>query len=133
MALLDSGLNSSTEESLEDDVHVDDTDGRKTLGNGDTQITALFVTASSSEEAKKIAHGLLDRKLVACVNMLPQVTSVYTREGKVEESQEVMMIIKVGMSDGVMWFLSYSFASFFLTYQTVVVLLMSRCLFCLPA
>ena len=87
---MDSG---STEESAGDDL--DEMGGRKTLGNGDNQITALFVTASSSEEAKKIAHGLLDRKLVACVNMLPQVTSVYTWEGKVEESQEVMMIIKV--------------------------------------
>ena len=93
MALLDSGLNGRIDESVGDDI--DELDGRKTLGSGDNQITALFVTASSSAEAKKIAHGLLDRKLVACVNMLPQVTSVYTWEGKVEESQEVMMIIKV--------------------------------------
>ena len=95
VALLDSGLNDRIDESVGDDID-DETDGRKTLGNGDNQITALFVTASSSGEAKKIAHSLLDRKLVACVNMLPQVTSVYTWEGKVEESQEVMMIIKVG-------------------------------------
>ena len=93
VALLDSGLNGRIDESVGDDI--DELDGRKTLGSGDNQITALFVTASSSAEAKKIAHGLLDRKLVACVNMLPQVTSVYTWEGKVEESQEVMMIIKV--------------------------------------
>jgi CutA1 divalent ion tolerance protein len=65
-------------------------------GGGD--ITALFVTASSTEEANKIARGLLEHNLVACVNLIPQVKSVYRWEGNVEESEEVLMIIKVGLS-----------------------------------
>jgi uncharacterized protein involved in tolerance to divalent cations len=55
----------------------------------------MFVTAPSAEEAQRIAQSLLERRLVACVNMLPQVQSMYVWEGKVETSQEVLMMIKV--------------------------------------
>ena len=59
----------------------------------------MFVTASSAGEAKKIAQSLVSRKLVACVNLVPSITSIYEWEGKVEESDEVMMIIKVRYYD----------------------------------
>jgi uncharacterized protein involved in tolerance to divalent cations len=55
----------------------------------------MFVTAPSVEEARRIAQSLLERRLVACVNMVPQVQSMYVWEGKVESSQEVLMMIKV--------------------------------------
>ena len=45
-------------------------------------------------EAKEIAKELLNKKLVACVNVIPSVTSFYTWEGQMEESGEVLMIIK---------------------------------------
>lgn len=55
----------------------------------------MFVTASSEEEAKRIAQHLILQKLVACVNLIPSVQSIYEWEGKVESSQEILMMIKV--------------------------------------
>ena len=61
----------------------------------DGEIVVLFVTASSKDEAIKISNGLLEKDLVACVNLIPQVTSIYKWKGKVEQSEEVLMMIKV--------------------------------------
>lgn len=59
------------------------------------KLIVMMSTASSEEEAKKIAHGLVSKSLVACVNIVPQIQSVYEWEGKVEQSQEYLLIIKV--------------------------------------
>ncbi|MBF0385486.1 MAG: divalent-cation tolerance protein CutA [Candidatus Omnitrophica bacterium] len=56
--------------------------------------TVIFVTASSKEEAKKIAESLLADKLIACANIIEKVTSIYLWEGKIENSEEVLMVIK---------------------------------------
>jgi periplasmic divalent cation tolerance protein len=58
-------------------------------------VSAMFVTASSTEEAEKIASQLLHRGLVACVNLVPQVRSMYMWKDRLESSQEVLMMIKV--------------------------------------
>lgn len=55
----------------------------------------MFVTASSHDEARTIASMLVSEKLVACVNLIPGVESVYEWQGKVEQSQEILMMIKV--------------------------------------
>ena len=62
---------------------------------GSEGLSAVFVTASSAEEAKRLSVGLLSGGLAACVTQIPQVTSMYMWEGKMEESTEVMMMIKV--------------------------------------
>ena len=62
---------------------------------GSEGLSAVFVTASSAEEAKTLAKGLLAGGLAACVNLIPQVSSMYMWEGKLEESSEVIMMIKV--------------------------------------
>lgn len=54
----------------------------------------VFVTASNAAEARVIAQAVLERKLAACVNILPGVESHYWWEGKLELGQEVMLIIK---------------------------------------
>jgi len=55
----------------------------------------VYVTASSTDEARRLATALVQQKLVACVNILPGVESVYEWQGKLESSQEVMLMIKV--------------------------------------
>src|SRR5436305_12158537 len=54
----------------------------------------VLSTTSSQEEARKIAHALVDQKIAACVNIVPSVESIYRWEGKVETAQECLLIIK---------------------------------------
>ncbi len=54
----------------------------------------VFSTAESREEANKIARVLVERKLAACVNIVPQMESVYRWKDKVETAQEWLLIIK---------------------------------------
>ncbi|OGX06519.1 MAG: cytochrome C biogenesis protein CcdA [Omnitrophica WOR_2 bacterium GWA2_47_8] len=53
-----------------------------------------FVTTADKEEARKIAGHLIEKKLAACVNIVSGVGSIYWWEGKVDTSQEVLMVIK---------------------------------------
>ena len=56
----------------------------------------LFVltTVGSQSEARKIAQTLVERRLAACVNIVPRVQSIYKWEGKVEEAEEYLLLIK---------------------------------------
>src|SRR5713226_8502475 len=54
----------------------------------------VLTTAGSEEEARKIARALVERRLAACVNIVPQIESIYRWEGKVEEAQEWLLVIK---------------------------------------
>ena len=59
-----------------------------------TDARIVFTTAGSQEEARKIAHTLVERKLAACVNIVPQIESVYRWQEKVETATEWLLIIK---------------------------------------
>jgi periplasmic divalent cation tolerance protein len=54
----------------------------------------VLSTASSKDEARKIGRALVERLLAACVNIVPQVGSIYRWEGEVEEAEEWLLIIK---------------------------------------
>lgn len=51
-------------------------------------------TAASLEEAERIASALVEQHLAACVNLVPQIQSVYRWQGEIEKSSEVLLIIK---------------------------------------
>jgi len=54
----------------------------------------VLSTAGSAEEARRIAQALVERRLAACVNIVPQIESVYRWQGKVESATEWLLIIK---------------------------------------
>ena len=54
----------------------------------------VFSTAGSEEEARRIAHNLVQRQFAACVNIVPRVESIYRWQGKIESSHEFLLIIK---------------------------------------
>jgi periplasmic divalent cation tolerance protein len=54
----------------------------------------VYMTAGNLEEAQKIGRELVSAGLAACVNILPQMNSIYVWEGKLEEASEVVMIAK---------------------------------------
>ena len=54
----------------------------------------VLTTAGSHDEAHKIAHALVERKLAACVNIGPGVESIYRWQAKVETAEEWLLIIK---------------------------------------
>jgi periplasmic divalent cation tolerance protein len=54
----------------------------------------VLTTAGSEEEGRKIARHLVEKHLAACVNIIPRVTSIYRWQGKVEEANEWLLIVK---------------------------------------
>jgi len=53
-----------------------------------------MVTAKDNKEAEAIAQALVEKKLAACCNIIPNVKSVYRWKGRVENCDEVILIIK---------------------------------------
>jgi len=58
------------------------------------QYIAVFVTAPSAQEAKKISSIILNNKLAACANLFNGMDSSYWWRGKIERSRETMIIMK---------------------------------------
>jgi periplasmic divalent cation tolerance protein len=54
----------------------------------------VLTTAGSEAEARKIAEGLVGRRLAACVNIIPRIQSVYRWRGKIEQAEEFLLLIK---------------------------------------
>lgn len=61
-------------------------------------ISAAYVTVPSMEVAKTLAAKIVAAKLAACVNIIPGVTSVYEWKGKIENDQELLLMIKTRSS-----------------------------------
>jgi periplasmic divalent cation tolerance protein len=54
----------------------------------------VFVTASGEDEAAKISRALVEARLAGCVNIIKNIRSIYSWEGKIEDEAEVLMIAK---------------------------------------
>ncbi|RLU23379.1 hypothetical protein DMN91_003583 [Ooceraea biroi] len=58
------------------------------------QHSVAYVTVPDDAVAKKIARGLVENKLAACVNIIPQLTSIYEWKGSIQEDPELLLMIK---------------------------------------
>jgi len=58
-------------------------------------LLTLMTTLPDRDSARQLAQTLVSEGLVACVNVLPGLQSIYRWQGKVEQSDEVLLLIKV--------------------------------------
>ncbi len=60
---------------------------------------SVYMTAGSTEEAKRVARALIEARLAACVNVLGTISSHFYWEGAVQEEQEVALLAKASRRD----------------------------------
>jgi periplasmic divalent cation tolerance protein len=54
----------------------------------------VLVTAPDLEVARALARGALERRLIACANLVPRIESHYVWQGRLERSAEVLLVMK---------------------------------------
>ncbi len=59
-----------------------------------SEALVVITTTETFAEAERLANELVNRELAACVQILPQMTSVYRWQGKVEQANEALLLIK---------------------------------------
>jgi periplasmic divalent cation tolerance protein len=57
-------------------------------------VRIALTTIGSVEEGQTLARLLVERRLAACVNLVPNLSSIYRWQGAVEEAAEVLLLIK---------------------------------------
>ncbi len=63
------------------------------------KVVLILVTAPDVQVADQLARRLVEERLVACVNILPGLRSVYRWEGEVQDSAEVLLLLKARRAD----------------------------------
>ena len=58
------------------------------------RVIFVYTTYPSAVEAETAGKALVERKLAACVNILPGMRSIYRWDGAIEQANEVVMLIK---------------------------------------
>ena len=58
----------------------------------------IYMTAKDAQQARAIGRALVQERLVACVNIVESITSLYWWEGDVQEDREAVMIAKTEAS-----------------------------------
>jgi periplasmic divalent cation tolerance protein len=59
-----------------------------------TDLVLALTTVPDEATAKALSRAMLERRIAACVNAVPGVRSAYWWEGRIEEAQEWMLLIK---------------------------------------
>lgn len=59
-----------------------------------TEYIVVLITALKEEEAAEIAKAIVEDKIAACVNIVRNIRSIYRWQGKIEDDNEVLMIVK---------------------------------------
>ena len=62
-------------------------------------VVVIFVTAPDAATAASIARKLVEERLIACANIVPGLRSIYRWEGTIEDSAEVLMLLKARADD----------------------------------
>jgi len=62
------------------------------------EISIVFVTAGSEDEAATIGRTLVEDRLAACANIVSRIRSIYRWQEKIHDEQESLIIIKIRTS-----------------------------------
>lgn len=57
-------------------------------------VKIILTTVPSRDSASHIAKALVEKKIAACVSIIPQIKSVFRWDGKVQEEEELLLLIK---------------------------------------
>ena len=60
----------------------------------DSGVRVVLITAPTGEPATLLARALVEERLAACVNLIPEVRSVYRWEGAVQDEAEALLVVK---------------------------------------
>lgn len=59
-----------------------------------SEVHLVYVTVSSEDEGLRLAHAAVEEGLAACANLLPEMTSVYRWEGRINRASEHVLLLK---------------------------------------
>jgi len=59
-----------------------------------SMFVSVHITTANQDEACTIGKKLVEERLVACVNIIPRLKSIYWWEGKIERAEEALMFAK---------------------------------------
>lgn len=57
-------------------------------------ITIGYITTASERDSKRIAIALLEKRYIACANIVPKINSMFWWKGKIEKQKESLLVIK---------------------------------------
>ena len=61
---------------------------------GEYMVAIIYTTINDEQDARKIANFLIQEQIVACVNIIPNIESIYRWKGRIEEEKEYILIAK---------------------------------------
>jgi periplasmic divalent cation tolerance protein len=64
------------------------------MDSNNERVVFVYTTHPSVVEAERIGRELVEKRLCACVNILPGMVSLYWWQGAIERADEAVMIIK---------------------------------------
>ena len=67
---------------------------RNSRKNPMTDKIVVLSACASMEEARRLARALVEKRLAACVNVMPGIRSVYRWKDAIEEEEEVFLLMK---------------------------------------
>jgi periplasmic divalent cation tolerance protein len=66
--------------------------------SGGGEAVLVLITTATREEADRIARELVGQRLAACVNIIPQVRSIFSWENNLSDEEEVLLTVKTRRS-----------------------------------
>jgi periplasmic divalent cation tolerance protein len=58
------------------------------------RVMVVLTTVGNEDDAARLARALVERRLVACVNVVPGVRSIYRWQGAIQDDRELLLLVK---------------------------------------